>query len=284
MIIWITSYPKSGNTWIRSFIYTLLYSKNKEPDLNKISLIKQFPVREQFKNLVKNFNNFSEVSANWIKSQDLINLDKKMKFLKTHHIMCELKGNKFTNLNNSLAAIHIVRDPRNVITSIKNHYSKENYDSAYEFLVDENHCIDVENITHDNIEKKKILNTLISSWGTHYNSWKKFPKNYLLIKYEDLIDNPQKAFFELKDYLEKILKIKIKDYDVEKSIKSNSFLKLKNAEQKKGFKESPVNKFNDKKDFFNLGPNNKWQKLLPEEIKKKIENKFFQEMRELNYL
>jgi hypothetical protein len=284
MIIWISSYPKSGNTWVRSFIYTLLYSKNLKPDLNKISFIQQYPVKKHFKNLVKNFNNFSEVSANWIKSQNLINLDKKIKFLKTHHVMCALKGNKFTNLNNSLAAIHVVRDPRNVITSIKNHYSKENYNSAYEFLIDENHCIDVENITHQNIKKEEILNTLISSWGNHYNSWKNFPKNYLLIKYEDLINDPKNTFFQLKRYLEKILEINISDYDVEKSIESNNFLNLKTVEQNEGFEESALDKFNKRKNFFNLGPENKWEKLLSEKIRKKIEIKFFKEMKDLKYL
>ncbi len=284
MIIWITSYPKSGNTWIRSFIYTLLYTKNITSDLNKINFIKQYPVKEQFKDLVENFNNFSQISEQWVQSQNLINLDKKIKFLKTHHIMCELKGNKFTNLNNSLGAIHIVRDPRNVITSIKNHYSKKNYEEAYEFLIDENHCIDVENTSHKNIDKKKILNTLISSWSTHYNSWKNFPINYHLIKYEDLINDPKKTFFSLKDYLEKVLKIQINDNDVEKSIKSNSFLELKKAEQKDGFVESAIDEFNKKITFFNLGPKNNWKNLLPSQIKEKIENKFFKEMNELKYL
>lgn len=119
MIIWLASYPKSGNTWIRSFLYTLLYSNNKEPDLDKIGVIDQYPLKRNFTKLTRNFNNFKEISNNWITSQEILNSDKKIKFLKTHHIFCEYFGNKFTNLNNTLGVIHIVRDPRNVITSIK---------------------------------------------------------------------------------------------------------------------------------------------------------------------
>ena len=50
--------------------------------------------------------------------------------------------------------------------------------------------------------------TYISNWHNHYNSWKNFKKNYLLIKYEDLIKNPKVNFKEVTKYLSKLLKIK----------------------------------------------------------------------------
>ena len=40
MIIWIASYPKSGNTWVRAFLSTYIYSQNGEfkfEDLKKIT-------------------------------------------------------------------------------------------------------------------------------------------------------------------------------------------------------------------------------------------------------
>ena len=54
MIIWIASYPKSGNTWIRSFIYSLIYSKDLKPDLKKINIIDQYPVKKYFKDYTSN--------------------------------------------------------------------------------------------------------------------------------------------------------------------------------------------------------------------------------------
>ncbi len=284
MIIWLASYPKSGNTWVRSFIYSLLYSKNMSPDLEKIDIIKQYPTKIFFKNLVNNYNSFEEVSKQWIPSQNIINSDNKIKFFKTHHVICEFKKNKFTNLNNSVGAIYIVRDPRNVITSIKNHYSKDSYTSALEFITDENHCIDVENKTHIGINKKDILNTFISSWKTHYNSWKSFPKNFLLIKYEDLLNEPKKQFFKLANYIETILKIKIDEDKLDKIIELNDFVNLQKIENEKGFKESSLDKKNNKNKFFYLGPENKWQNLLSKDIKIKIEDKFYKEMKELNYI
>ena len=67
-----------------------------------------------------------EISNNWITAQKNINLDKKIKFFKTHHINCKVENNSFTELENTLGVIHVVRDPRNIITSLKNHYSNLN--------------------------------------------------------------------------------------------------------------------------------------------------------------
>ena len=55
MIIWLASYPKSGNTWVRSFISSILFSKDGKANFDDMDKIKQFPSRRYFKNLVKNF-------------------------------------------------------------------------------------------------------------------------------------------------------------------------------------------------------------------------------------
>ena len=284
MIVWIASYPKSGNTWIRSFLYSLLYSNDHIPDLDKIDVIDQYPTKKYFKKFIKNFNNFKEMSKYWDASQTELNLDKKIKFFKTHHINCKIDNNSFTELENTLGVIHIVRDPRNIITSLKNHYSKQNYLEALDFISDPLHCIDVENKSHKYIDKTMILNTLISSWNNHYNSWKNFSKNYLLIKYEDLEENPKKTFKKLTDYLEINLKFEIDNKKIDKIIELNSFENLKKIEVSKGFKEAAVNENNKKNEFFYLGPMNKWKNLLSNDIITKIETIFKKEMKELKYL
>ena len=137
MIIWLASYPKSGNTWVRSFLTSLLYNKNNEADLKSLAHIQQYPLRSHFANLVSDIDNLSELSSNWILSQKIINQDKKIKFFKTHHALCKYGDSFFTNGEVSLGAVHIVRDPRNVISSILYHYSKKNYEDAKNFLMKE---------------------------------------------------------------------------------------------------------------------------------------------------
>jgi len=282
MIIWLASYPKSGNTWVRSFLNSLFYSKDNTANLDMN--IGQYPLTSHFSSYIDDFSDMKIISKYWKLSQNFINSEKKIKFLKTHHIMCNINGNNFTTTHNSLGAIYIVRDPRNVVTSILNHYSKNNYSEARNFMFDPNHCIDVENYSHKNLLQKDIMYTFISSWNNHYNSWKTFPKNFFLIKYENLIKNSEDEFFKLTNYLSKILKIKIDKEKIKKSIKSNSFENLRKIENKYGFKESVKNEKTGIKKFFNLGPNNKWENLLDNETKELIEKKFKKEMQELNYI
>ena len=284
MIIWLASYPKSGNTWVRSFLSSLLYSKDGRADLNSIH-ISQYPLTDHFKGLTNEFENINVLSEKWILSQDLLNLDNKIKFFKTHHVMCNFGKNSFTNYKNTFGVIYIVRDPRNVITSILNYYSKKNYEEAKEFLFDERKIIGVDlSKKYENIGSSNII-TLISSWKTHYNSWKNFKKNYLLIKYENLISNPNEEFKKISEFLSKLMNIKIQEDKIMMAIENNTFENLKKIEEKDGFAEAIKDlKTGKTKNFFNLGPRNNWQEKLDIEIKQSIEEKFEIEMRELGYL
>ena len=138
MIIWIASYPKSGNTWLRAFITSLLYKDKNLNSLDKLKQIHAYPLSKDFYNLLDDFENFEDISKNWEKSQSILNLDKKIKFLKTHHILCSINNSFFTSYKNSIGVIYIVRDPRNVITSLKHHYSFKSYDDALKFMLDKN--------------------------------------------------------------------------------------------------------------------------------------------------
>ncbi len=278
MIIWLASYPKSGNTWLRTFLISLL--SGKELNINKLNLIPQYPKEEYFKNITKDFSNIIEVSEKWIESQNLINSDKKLKFLKTHNMLCNVGENYFTNPENTLGGIYVVRDPRNVITSIKNHYQFETYEESLEFMIDENKYLGSKYGT-----KKDSVPTIIGSWGTNYNSWKIMKKNFILLKYEALLKETFSEFNKLSKHIEKITNFKFGSIKVKKAIESCSFQNLKKMEKKDGFIESPYNKITKKNQvFFNLGPDNNWEILLSNKIRIKIEKFFEKEMRELGYI
>jgi hypothetical protein len=284
MIIWLASYPKSGNTWVRSFITSLLYNENNEANLKDLIHIQQYPLRSHFTNLVSDIDNLGELSSNWILSQKIINQDNKIKFFKTHHALCKFNNSFFTNGEVSLGTVHIVRDPRNVISSILYHFSKKNYEEAREFLFDERRVIVKKFDPKDPNVNKNIL-TVLGSWKNHYLSWKEFKKNYLLIKYEDLLSNPQAEFHKLSEYLSKHLNVKFENDKINHAIKSNSFENLKKLEKENGFIEAINDKeTGEKKRFFNLGPENDWKKLLNIKLKEDIEKEFKTEMRELGYI
>ena len=275
MIIWLASYPKSGNTWVRLFLNKLLYSKNIPLDINNIQ-IQQFPNKKHFNSFVNDLGSINELVQNYTNAQAFINLDKKIKLLKTHSANWTSGNYKFTNYENTLGTIYIVRDPRNVITSIKNHYSKNDYEDALSFMINKKKFIGSRYV-----KEEFNIPVLISSWSNHYNSWKKLNKNYILIKYENLLSDPMKEFNKISNFIEKKIKRNFSDEDIKSSIDSCNFSELQKQEEKMGFIESP--RMNSNKFFF-LGPKNDWQRILDVKISKRIETLFKKEMIELGYL
>jgi len=285
MIIWIASYPKSGNTWVRFFILSILFGNKNRIDLNHLKKIEQFPIKSQFENIglhSKNLENLKEISKNWINAQKKINLSNKIQFYKTHNLLCQVEKNSFTDYKNTLGVIYIVRDPRNIITSLKNHYQKESYEDVKKFMFDETSVIS----SPKNSEIKDYpLPQIIGSWKTHYKLWKTMKKNYLLIKYENLINHPESEFKKISKFLEKNLKSKFNNEDLDRAISASSFDKLESLEKESGFLESITdNKTGKKKKFFYLGPKNNWNYLLDRKIVDDINIKFETEMKELGYL
>ena len=120
MIIWIASYPKSGNTYIRSFLSAYYFSKDGEFEFDLLKNIKQFPDNFFFD---KELNNIEEAFKNYVPAQKKIFENKKATFLKSHNLLGLYKGHPFTIPEYTLGAIYVVRDPRNVIVSLMNHYS-----------------------------------------------------------------------------------------------------------------------------------------------------------------
>ena len=279
MIIWLASYPKSGNTWVRYFLASLIYSNQGKSGLDKLGYIMQYPKRDQFEKLVTNFDDFNQIKKNWINSQNQINSDNKVKIFKTHHSLCSLGEDNFTDEKNTLGAIYIVRDPRNVISSILYHFNLSSTEEALNFIMEENKFI-------GNMKNKVNypLHTLIGSWKTNYNSWKYIGKNFLLVKYEDLILSPNTEFGKIANYISNIIGIKFSEKQIKNSIEESSFKNLRNIEDKNGFIESIEDLKNKKKKFFNLGPKNNWKKTLEKKFIDKIESSFNNEMKELGYI
>jgi hypothetical protein len=282
MIIWLTSYPKSGNTWVRFFILSLLLGNKREINLDHLKNIEQFPSKSQFVGLELDLKNLREVAKNWITVQKKINSNKKVRFYKTHNTLCQIDKNSFTDHKNTLGAIYIVRDPRNVITSVKNHFNHNSYEEAKNFIFDEKRVVLLSRPTN---KKDYSLPQIIGSWQTHYKTWKIMNKNFLLIKYENLINTPNSEFKKIANYLERLFKTKFTNEQIRRAINLSSFDRLQKMEEKNGFIESVENKqTGEKNKFFFLGPKNDWKKILDKEIADEISSRFEPEMKELRYL
>ena len=282
MIFWIASYPKSGNTWLRALLSSYFYSKDGIFKQILLENIAQFPEKKHFDYFAYDPKIVTDTSKYWIKAQEKINSDNKLKFFKTHNILGSINNNNFTNKKNTIGGIYIVRDPRNVLTSIQNHYELSR-DNALEFMLNEKKFIHDYHLKNDYSDFQ-----FISSWEKNYKSWinqKIFPIK--LIKYEDLNN---KTFEILRDTVQFIQSIsgEKKDFNILKaqnSVKSTNFENMKNIERNDGFLESVLSKKDSKKiPFFFLGPKNDWKSLLDENYKKKLYKIFEKNLKELNYI
>lgn len=279
MIIWLASYPKSGNTLLRSILSAYFFSKDGNFDFEQLKNIKTFPRIGFFKDLGIDTNNENEIFKNYINAQKNINFgnERKIIFLKTHSSYCKINNFPFTDSKNTLGAIYVVRDPRNIVNSLSNHFSNSISDATNNLLGE-----------MYQIEEGTKCRTHIGKWNFHYNSWKNFPKkNFLFIKYEDLIINKKDILRKILNFLEILTKSKfpIDNTKIQKVISTTEFNHMKKMENKKGFHEASINTTTGKvNNFFNLGPNNDWKKLLNTELKEKIEKNYKKEMIELGYI
>ena len=284
MFIWLASYPKSGNTLVRALLSSYFFSKDGIFNFKLIKYIKQFPNAGLFENLGINIENDKEVVKNYIKVQESINQKNSIQFLKTHSYLFNIDNNPFTDLNNTLGAIYIVRDPRNVVTSNAHHYNISIEESLLRMTSSVHYGGDIKS-KHE-ADRAKVY---LGSWSSNFNSWKSFESvgKYLLIKYEELISNREETLLKILKYIHKLKKINFvpDNKKLKNVLESTTFEKMKSEEEKEGFSESRTNlKTNEKIPFFNLGPKNKWQNILKPKIIKKIENSFSVEMKELGYL
>ena len=279
MIIWLASYPKSGSTFLRSLISSYVYSESGTFDFKLLKNIKQFPTNEFFENLGIDVGNKNQVSKNYINAQIEINKKSRITFLKTHSSFCKMFNRyNFTDLQNTLGVIYIVRDPRNVATSFAHHNSKSVKDTV---------DIMINSLATGN--EANQVETYLGSWNFNYNSWKVFKSSniYHLLKYEDLIFNTKNSFKQVLNFINNNLKfpISIDDRKVEKVIDETKFSKMRDLEKKVGFDEAKINDNTGKVvPFFNLGPKNNWKKNLDVDLSSKIQEAFREEMIELNYL
>ena len=281
MIFWIASYPKSGNTWLRALLSSYYFSEDGTFNQKYLKMIDQFPQKSYFKSFNYNPKIVSDTSQFWIKAQEKINENNKLNFFKTHNILGSINKNNFTNKKNTLAAIYIVRDPRNVITSIQNHYelSKE---EALKFMLNEKKYI------HDYNTKNDFSDfQFISSWEKNYQSWinqKIF--SVKLIRYEDLVVKPLDIFREIIEFIQNTIQKKedFNFFKAQNAIKSTNFEKMKNMEKNNGFLEAVLSKNDPKKiPFFHLGPKNDWKNIFDLTYQKKINLLFKANLKELNY-
>ena len=289
-IFWVTSYPKSGNTWIRAILTSLFFTKDGRFNLNLLNYISNFDNPDKYKFVQKlnivDFNNLHElsvISKYWVEAQKRAKVGGDFAFFKTHSGNVILNKLPYTNANNVLGLIYLVRDPRDVTASYSKHFGKS-IDETIKSITSKN-CI-----TWTGLPKNKPYPILLSSWDVHYKTWKNFNVPKMVIKYETMLKETRSTLnqivhFFIKNYGFSFINIETR---IDNILKTTKFQKLHEYEKKHGFFEAPY--LHSKKKgkvaeyFFRKGTDGQWQEELTSFQLKRIEEHFAPTMKELGYL
>jgi len=286
-IIWIASYPKSGNTLMRAILVSLFFTKDGIFSFEILKKILLFENAQRLNFIKKeNIEDFKKLydlkilSKYWLKMQSKKNLglqNGEFCFLKTHSAQLMYFDNYFTDTTNTLGFIYLIRDPRDVAISYT-HHSKNSLDKTIVHMTNKTASIDYDQITKEN---KKKPNALLSRWDIHVKSWSLFKVPNLILRYEDIIKKKKEVIYKIINFFEKNYNFKFYniDHKIENIISSTNFEILKKNEEKKGFDEAIKNQ-----SFFKVGKSQQWKNQLNQTQKNLIENEFKEEMVKFKYL
>ena len=292
-IFWISSYPKSGNTLIRSILTALFFTYDGKFELVKIKNISQFEITslvEKNKHLFDdNYLKLGETALFYkyiekLQSKESLGFKQDFIFLKTHSGLFKIGENTFTSEENTRGIIYILRDPRDVCISYSKHTGLT-INQTIEFMINDFAIANwVESPSKSNLfNVHNRPKSFYSSWEKHVLSWTsiKWKSPRMVLKFEDLIINKELIVNEIIKFFEKNYNFQFenKNEKIQNIMTSTDFLKLKEEEKQKGFEESTSHS-----SFFSVGKKNQWKSILNDEQTKKIETKFNKVMKDFNYI
>ena len=292
-IFWISSYPKSGNTLIRSILVALFFTEDGKFNLKKLKNISQFEITslvEKNKNIFgDDYLNLGDTALFYkyiekLQSKKSLGFNQDFIFLKTHSGLFTIGEKPFTTEENTRGIIYILRDPRDVCISYSKHLGLS-INEAIQFMTNDFAKTNwVESPSRGNLfNNQNRPKSFYSSWEKHVLSWTsiqwKSPR--MVLRFEDLIINKEVIINEMINFFEQNYRFtfKNKNEKIQNIMASTEFLKLKKEEEQKGFEEST--KHNN---FFSVGKTNQWKSILNNEQTKKIEKKFSKVMKDFNYI
>jgi len=275
-IVWIASYPKSGNTWVRVFLYHLMRIMGGHPreddEINKLDRSSAYEGRlfglfEQF--LGKPLTKASRSEVIQIRPQvhaAIADRSPAVALVKTHNLVGRIGGIPTVNLAVSRGAIYIVRDPRDVALSLASHLGAP---------VDE--AIKVMGTKGFKTENKaEMAFEIWGSWSDHVYSWtSQAHEAHLVVRYEDLTADPLTHFTGIVRHLRQTPTPE----QIAEAVELSSFDELRKAEEARDFRErSPK-----AKRFFRAGRAGAWRKVLTDEQAARIVGDHGEQMRRFGY-
>lgn len=269
MITWIASYPKSGNTWVRMLLSSILTGNDYDDSIDaNLAVTGSDTSKELYQTLGIPLGSDS-VKDRHGRLNSLYRANNKNKYiLKTHS--ANLGQNTEVPLipyDITERAVIVVRNPLDTICSVMNHFGL-NEEQAGALLTSPKSNLK---------ESARQFSSLISSWDIFYDSWldQSRPFPILVIRYEDLHTDTVGCCERLCEFL----CVEAYKKNISNAVKANNFHLVKRSETNFGFKEQSEHSSS----FFNKGEVGQFRGFLSDDLIDEVVQKLGKSMKKLGY-
>ena len=249
-IVWLASYPKSGNTWIRAFLANLIANRSDPVPLNDLPRYCEDEARPELFGTVAGKPSTSLSIDEIAAARPQVHAFSAAaahgtRFVKSHNYWGTFDGHALHNAAVTAGAVYVVRNPLDVAVSMTHHFGLT-VDEAIERLGNEGVAT-----ANDAL----FVSQLIGSWSLHVKSWADIAgERIIVLRYEDLIEKPAKQFAKVA----RLVGIGQDRARIERAVKHAGFGTLSSLEKKHGFVEASEKTSR----FFRAGRINQWREAL----------------------
>lgn len=274
-IVWLASYPRSGNTWTRSFIHNLMRVKAEEEgeqDINEMMRFSFWDIAKPLYTAELGFAPGTEHRRDIARvrhqvQQRIADAFEGLVFVKTHHALVTDRDSTTINFAVTSGAIYIVRNPLDVAISLS-HHRATSIDEAIEVMGAE----DFETSVGD-----EAVYEVYGSWSQHVGSWTRKPHRAIYVmRYEDMLAEPERIFGGLARHL----LLGASAANIARAVELSSFERLAGQEAEKGFREKPAKA----ERFFREGRAEQWKDILTKRQVDRIVHDHAGQMARFGYL
>jgi hypothetical protein len=265
-ILWIASYPKSGNTWTRALLNNLLKIIQDEDEgapqninrMNEYTIwdISAKPYERLLGQPPKDVDRAEIAKTRPLVQAEIAERTDGLAMVKTHHALVLDRGTPTINFEITSGAIYIVRNPLDVAVSFANHLG-----STVDRAIDE---MGIRNL-ETGVSETSVYE-VYGSWSQHVESWTRKPHRAIYVmRYEDMLEHPLETFGGLARHL----LLPATREQLQTAIDRSSFEELKKQEDEEGYREKPDSATR----FFRSGKAGEWRhELTPAQVTKIVQD------------
>lgn len=257
--VWLVSYPKSGNTWLRILLSNYRRDALEPADLNAPLIGTQAHLSRHL------FDETMGFSSSDLSDEELVNFRHQFHALFIH----KYSATTFTKVHETFdgrqngqpvfpaddrcKVIYLVRNPLDIAPSFA-HHENCGIEEIIKRMADEQAMVD---------HGETAFSEHIGSWDRHVCGWtEQVALPVLVIRYEDMLADPLDAFSRILCFSE----LPLDQGKLENAIQSSRFDALQAQEKETGFAERPVASTH----FFRTGRSGAWQGILSDQQRDRI--------------